>query len=243
MDGAVYRFLVYDADETSLVWLRTALTEFSIQEDVDLRIDWLFRREQESQLPRLAGDAQIALINAGMGEAALAAGRWLLEQNPDCLLVYYGMGQTDWKLLLTARPIAYQDQPSSVEAWRRLLSGLCGKLAQGRCFSWGGKSKRLLIPCRTISYIQSERGAISVCACTGTVYRLPGKLDEAEKLLPPGEFLRVHKSALVNLRYIRLLDRCKRCVILEDGTEIYISKTHYRETVERLCQTGGSSLC
>lgn len=243
MDGAVYRFLVYDANETSRVWLHAALTEFSIQEDVDLRIDWLFCREQESQLPRLAGDAQIALINAGMGEAALASGRCLLEQNSDCLLVYYGMGQTDWKPLLAARPIAYQDQPSSVEAWRRLLSSLCGKLAQGRCFSWGGKSKLLLIPYRTISYIQSERGTISICACTGTVYRLPGKLDEAEKLLPPGEFLRVHKSALVNPRYVRLLDRGKRCVILEDNTEICISKAHYRETVEKLCQTRGRPLC
>lgn len=243
MDTSAYRFVVYDADDASRAELHAALTEFSIREDVDLQIDWLFRREQENQLPQLAGDAQIALVSAQMGEASLAAGRCILEENPDCLLVYYGARPVDWTQLLAARPIAYQDRPESPEAWRGLLSGLCAKLAQGRCFSWGGKARRLLIPCRAISHIQSDRASISVYACTGSVYRLPGKLDEAEKLLPPGEFLRVHKSALVNLRHVQLLDRGRKCVVLENGTEVYISKAHYRETLERICQRGGVSLC
>lgn len=234
-----YRILVYDTDETSRLWLRTALTEFSIQEDVDLQIDWLFRREQEGRLPQLAGDEQIALINAEMGDTARTAGRRLLEWNPDCLLVYYGTGQADLRQLLAARPIAYQDRPASPEAWRRMLSELCGELAQQRCFSWGGKTKRLLIPCRAISHIQSEQGTIRVHACTGIVYQLPGKLDEAEKRLPQGEFLRVHKSALVNLRQVRLLDRSRKCVVMASGIEVYISKAHYREVVGAVDVCGG----
>lgn len=236
MNSARLCLMVYDGSEAMRARLRLALAEYSIVRDLELQVDWLSRREQESQLPRLAPDLNIALVNAGLGEAAVSAGQCVLAHNPDCLLVYYGTAEPAWKQLLAARPAAYQDRPESVEAWRALLDRLRARLTENRWFSWGGRTNQVLLPYRSIVYLQSDRSYIRVYSRSGASYQLLGKLDEAEKRLPPELFLRIHKSTLVNLRWVRMLDRSGKRLILEDNTDVFISRVHYKEVTDRLDQ-------
>lgn len=57
------------------------------------------------------------------------------------------------------------------------------------------------------------------------VYTLYETLDEVEKKLRGNTFIRIHKSYLVNLKYIKDLSRYK--AILYDGTELIIPKARY----------------
>lgn len=55
-----------------------------------------------------------------------------------------------------------------------------------------------------------------------------------ESELPEQDFLRVHKSALVNIHRIEAMDRSDKSLLPSDGSRAYISKVHYKEVTEAL---------
>ena len=224
--------LVYEPDEQKRAVIRSALRAFAARRDMDLRVDWMFRAEQEEQLPRIMPDTMIALVNAGMGERSVIAGRRIYDANPDCLLVYYGKPEPDLMPLLPARPVAYDPAPDSEGLWEEILQGLTDRIAAANgYFHWSGKDRQYRLPYRSILHIRSERVYLDVFTAGG-VYRMVGKLDAAAKRLPCPPFLRVHQSELVNTRHVPVLDRSRRCLILDDGSEIYISRARYQDVLE-----------
>lgn len=224
--------LVYDWDEQMRAKLRQTLTYFAIHHDVDLRIDWIFRQDQENQIPALISDTLVALVNADIGERAAIAGQQIYNCNPDCLLVYYGTKQVNLMTLLSARPTAYQPQPECSDKWEQLLLKLCKSICdQNSYLRWTNKNRQYCIPCRAITYIQSERSYLTLYTDSNSSYKFIGKLDEVEKQLPGVLFLRIHKSTLVNLDFAQILDKTHRCLILQNGSELNISRAHYRQVL------------
>lgn len=227
--------LVYEPSENVRAAIRSAITAFAARHDVDLRIDWMFRADQEEHIPSIMSDTLVALVNVGMGERSTAAGRLIYDANPDCLLVYYGKAGIDLAPLLAARPVAYNPDPCSTEAWEKILCELLNRIMTARgYFHWSGKDYRYRLPYRSITHIRSERVYLDVFTASDAIFRLVGKLDEAAKQLPSPTFLRIHQSELVNLDHARALNRSRRCIIMDDGSELYISRAHYRDVLERL---------
>lgn len=62
------------------------------------------------------------------------------------------------------------------------------------------------------------------------VYTLYDTLDEVEKKIKGNTFIRIHKSYLVNIKYIKNILRYK--AILYDGTELIIPKVRYMQVKE-----------
>lgn len=235
----ILSFLIFETSEQNRELLRRILTGFAIRTDVDVRMDWLTCREQLDYLPGLAGEANIALINADLGGDSLEAGRILLESNEGCLLVYYGARARDLKDYFPARPVAYMDYPAHLADWEALLRRLHERLCRnGSIFRWTSKNSRYFIPMGRILFIQSSAGALELHTADGAVYRMPGKLDEAEKRLPARDFLRIHKSTLVNRSQIRIMDRSEKSLLMADGSLVYISKAYYKAVSARLEEQG-----
>jgi two-component system LytT family response regulator len=72
-------------------------------------------------------------------------------------------------------------------------------------------------------------------------YLVRTPLDQLERELDPGIFVRVHRSAIVSLREVRGVERTARrstVVVLQDGTKVPLSKSR-REAV--LIALGGSA--
>jgi len=68
-------------------------------------------------------------------------------------------------------------------------------------------------------------------------------MSELEARLDPAKFLRVHRSAIVNLDQIRELQpwfRGDYRVILRDGTELTLTKTHREKLESRLLMGAGA---
>lgn len=59
-------------------------------------------------------------------------------------------------------------------------------------------------------------------------------ISEVEKLLPKKSFYRCHKSYLINFGYFLEFDVAKNNIILENGTEIKISREKKAELKKRL---------
>ncbi len=81
-------------------------------------------------------------------------------------------------------------------------------------------------PFRDITYFESAAHRLAVHTADGCLF-FYGKLEMVKQQLPPC-FFQCHKSFLVNMDYIRRID--KRSIFLKTGEEIPISKVKYAET-------------
>lgn len=69
------------------------------------------------------------------------------------------------------------------------------------------------------------------------VYTLYGTLNQLEQELAESEFLRIHQSYLVNMKYIAAVSRYD--ALLSDGTRLEIPKARYKSVEERFCTYKG----
>jgi two-component system, LytTR family, response regulator len=92
-----------------------------------------------------------------------------------------------------------------------------------------------LIPVETISYFQAENDYVRVVTEKHN-YLVPDPVYELETILDPGDFARVHRSVIVNIKFVRqivsLLNGDHR-LILHNGRELRASRT-YRENIRRI---------
>ena len=93
----------------------------------------------------------------------------------------------------------------------------------------------LLVPLDRITWIEAVGKLVRVHASDGVNYLLREPLQSLENRLNPGQFLRIHRSALVNIRSIVDLEPVFHgdyCVRLLDGTELPLGR-RYRDGVRR----------
>lgn len=96
------------------------------------------------------------------------------------------------------------------------------------------------VPYREVLALESKGHTIQICARDGRTDRaFQGRLDEWEEKLPE-EFVRVHKSYIVNMRYIDRIDR--KSVFLQGGRAVPISRSKQEETRTRYLLYRGARL-
>lgn len=88
------------------------------------------------------------------------------------------------------------------------------------------RGEKIMLPTRDILRIYTENQRVMVQDAKG-IYSTQEKLYELEGRLEEGQFFRISKSEIVNLKKIRRLDMSITGtikVILSDGTETYTSR-------------------
>lgn len=82
--------------------------------------------------------------------------------------------------------------------------------------------KRQIIELETamIMFIESMGRTLLIHCCDGELYKTNEKLDDMEKRIDNPDFLRCHKSYLVNMRYISKIGN--GCFFLADGVRVSI---------------------
>ena len=105
----------------------------------------------------------------------------------------------------------------------------------------GGKT--LVIPCDDIVWIEAEDYYVRVHARTRqTLVRL--SLRALAESLDPELFVRVHRSAIVNVTSVREMEPLAsgdQRLVLSDGTELRVSRTYRSALDERLARRQGPS--
>ena len=158
----------------------------------------------------------------------------LSAQYPDMQIIFVTAYNDRFSQKIFWQPVnlcGYLVKPVSEENLSVLL-----KKAEGNCLAnrsntlivqYKGTAER--IACNSILYMESRAHQIWIFTLTGTIM-VYEKLDEYEKGLKEG-FLRTHKSYLVNMQYIRRIDR--KGVILQNGVILPVSKSCYQRAREK----------
>ena len=98
------------------------------------------------------------------------------------------------------------------------------------------RGERVLLPLKDILRFYTENQKVMAQDERG-VYSIPEKLYELEERLDAGQFFRISKSEIVNLKKIKRLDLSiigTIKVILSDGTETYTSRRNVTKLKQRL---------
>jgi two-component system, LytTR family, response regulator len=97
------------------------------------------------------------------------------------------------------------------------------------------RGRIMFVPVSRICWIGAEENYVRICTGTES-HLLRETMSSMERRLDPGQFLRVHRSAIVNLRYVKELRSKTRgeCVVhLVNGQTLPMSRS-YRARVGEL---------
>lgn len=107
------------------------------------------------------------------------------------------------------------------EVLSALNKTICKRNA-GRKFEFQTKTGSVFLDISSIEYIEIYGHWLHVCVDGGEDLECYGSLSEFEKALAPFDFIRTHKSYLVNCKYIYAIEKGQ--IILDDKTEILLSR-------------------
>lgn len=103
------------------------------------------------------------------------------------------------------------------------------------CFTFKSKSTEYSIPFESILSFESGNKKIIV-KTSENEYSFYGTLDEIQNNLPDG-FIRIHKSFIINIAWIKQIDYSDSKIILNNGNIVYFSRT-YRNIIKELFNIG-----
>jgi len=231
--------VIYETSDDGKKTLHDSLAAYSIAENVEIIIKWLKPSAKEKEILSACTEVQIAFVNAADTQRATQIGNLLYQVNPTCALIYYGNRVPQdvqnlvsyFSSLFPARPVLYLDCPTGQEIYQAIRT-FCKRLSDKKLFVWETKGMKYRIPYDSILYFRSDRNYVIMRLKNENEYSFLGKLANVEQQLPADLFVRVHQSYLINKTEILLIDKQKKTVRLSNGEDVYISKAHYKETLE-----------
>jgi two-component system, LytTR family, response regulator len=93
-----------------------------------------------------------------------------------------------------------------------------------------------IIPVEDIQWFEADGYNIKIFSQTES-FKLRNTMKEMEEKLDPEIFLRIHRSYIINMDYIKEIQEWFRgdyLVILKSGKKLTISKSYYRKVISRL---------
>ncbi len=230
---------VYEPDAEQKKLIHDALAAYAISHDTEIIIKWLKAKAKDREVQTVAHESRIAFINAGDAQHSVSFGTLIAKENPACGIVYYGGEHPQesrelieyFSALIPSRPVSYLHSPTERDYYKALNRQNLNA-ASSKLFLWETKGMKYRVPLGSILYFRSERNYVSLHLKNGEEYSFLGKLANVESQLPPQLFLRAHQSYLVNIAEIMLIDKQKKSLRLSNGEEIFISKAHYKESLE-----------
>jgi len=148
-------------------------------------------------------------------------------------IIFYGENTGKLNNLIKLRPSYVINLRENEHLLGEALKWCCNEQIRSRTyFNVKNKDVQMRIDYNTISYFES-RQRIVVLHATQQVIEFYAKLGDVYSLLPNDTFVRCHQSYIVNMSRVRQLDKMNRNFIMLSGRTIEISKSHYKDVVDK----------
>ena len=187
-----------------------------------------------------AGDADLIFVDYGK-VSDLKWMQMIRRLNPQVELVLFSDGilSAEACILPEIRPLSLLKKSAEEEELVSYIRKLCHYLME-KCesrtfthrFSSHDGTERRIFPCSAIRYFETRNKKIVLYTRSGE-YEFYDTFAHMETVLP-AEFVRCHRSFIVNATYIMKVDLAHLGIELADGSRIPISRK-YRRQMERVC--------
>lgn len=213
--------------------IRDWIVQYTVRRNCELEILWIVDENPASKIGKYASKMQIALINLD-AEVGENCGKVLYEKNPDCRILYYRSEPCSLEPLLASRPISFFLLPQGKDTFLEKFDSVYKEVVFAlTTFRYETKSRMYLLSKKNILYFQSDLRYVDIHMVHGENPRILAKLNEVEQLA--GDvFVRIHKSYLVNSRYVLWMDKKSHLVQLSNGEQLPVSDAQYERACEKL---------
>jgi len=242
---------IFEDFERTYELLRECLIGYTIRNNMELNILSFRDINAETTFEKYANSISIALISLNTGRN-LEIGRKMALINPFCIICFYS--DKDWKLssVLHTRLydfVKWETDEIIQDDFDNIMDMLITASIQSKAvFSHHSRSQMFYLPVKDIVYFQSDLKYVKIILCTDYKFRLNESKSDAvllytklssieTELSEQGllvQFLRIHQSFLVNMKYIVGVNRQKRTVQLTTGEELPVSESCYKNTLRVL---------
>ena len=246
---------VLGCNEDEMALIKNTIRKLSFLRDMEIGTYWFDGDVPQSKLDPYLQKLQIVIISIRSSNGD-RIGKYIYQENPDCLICFCGIEHEPIKLPLYSRPISYHvwdvknisalsqnlADDVNMKIDRVLLKKLSFMIEDSKrvnkLFCVESKRAQISMPVCNILYFQSDLKYIILHCKNGEKHRFFGKLSYVrETLISDGLldlFISTHKSYLVNRMYITLVDKNAKAVHLFSGDDLPISAAQYNHVLEQL---------
>ena len=233
----MYRIAVCDDEVITCEKIRRFLLQFRESADIELSAESFYsgkdfvRRLDEETFDMIFLDIELPDQNG------VEIGRYIRNvcQNQKTQIVYIS-SKTHYALeLFQMRPLDFLVKPVGYGDVEKVMKVFLELSDTGHeIFEYQSGQRFYRVPCDEILYFSSEGRQVKVQPIGKKEYPMfYGKLDQVLKQLSGG-FLMIHKSFVVNTRYIKQYNY--ESVVMINGDELSISRPHRKEVRDRMMQ-------
>ena len=120
--------------------------------------------------------------------------------------------------------IKYIEKPASKKAVTDLLELTLLKVKNKPCFTIKQDGMPLAIPFCRIVYLEQQGHNLIIHVNGNLIFQTSDKIDKIEQLFSPYDFIRCHKSYLVNLNFIKSLNKDLSVFEMKEGGNVHIRR-------------------
>jgi two-component system LytT family response regulator len=174
----------------------------------------------------------------------------LLEQRTPAVIIVTAYDQYAMRAF-DAHAVDYLLKPFSTERFERALERAKARLGEREARTPGERPQRLavrdgtrvhVIPIEKLDYAEAQDDYVALHS-GGKSYLKQQTIGSLETLLDPARFVRIHRSAIVNLERVARIEpyaKESRVAILTDGTRLPVSRSGYARLLEAMGDSQGS---
>lgn len=183
------------------------------------------------------GDFDFIIMGVELGiDNGIEVAAKIKGMNPHCHIVFMSENEQYYKAAFSVQPYQFLDKPIQVDELENVVKSVAKLIIdndQILAFKYKWKSYRIRL--NDIIYIVSNQRKLMIYTKEGEVYELYGKMDEVHEKIQcmSNVFLRVHKTYLINMNYIKVFQSDK--IVMQDGKQIPVS--HRKRTEVIKCYT------
>ncbi len=219
------RIAVCDDDEREVSRVRELITEYQIsrEEPVDCRY---YTNSTDFLCELKSGAYDLVLLDVLMpGAGGIQAARELRELDKNVKIVFVSASPEFALESYNVGAFYYLLKPVDEDSFFSLLDKVRGEMSaqaeQG--FILKSRDGVIWITFARLAYVEVMNKTVFFNLADGTVHETTATLAEFEgKLLARPEFLKTHRSYVVNLSYVQAIDI--NCVVMKDGKRVSLSR-------------------
>lgn len=232
------RILVCETSPEKMEIIHSQLSIFSAPLSQEIQVYWLHGSDSKTYVAEYARQAHLAILSMELKDG-LEIAQTIHRQNSLCRLLLHSGTIEQLEAWIPSGPVSFLHNLATISAE---LSRLAEELMlDENLFIFSAQREKVIVPYQDIMYFQSMLRYLDVFAYGKSLGRFLGKLDDMEKIIPKGLFLRIHQSYLVNSRCVIGLDYTTHELILMQRIRLPISAKYYRQVCDYFSKSGTSS--
>lgn len=235
----ILKSVIYDNDVNRISRLEYIIKSVALNKNwKEFAIMKISELCDEKTLPVFALESHLILISFTMPNA-IAFAETIRKKNMFSKIIFYDYDtKTDINSVLKCAPYACLASNQNIDSIQNIIKNVLEMSAkESNMLFFESRRTMLFLPFDKIVYFCSEQHYINVIYNSASeTDRFKDKLDNIESKINNQLFVRIHKSYFISLLHISKIDKIAHIIVMDNGDELPISDSYYKNVLPKLRQ-------